>query len=31
MGERISIIVPVYNADKFLDKCIESICRQTYQ
>lgn len=31
MGERISIIVPVYNADKFLDKCIESICRQTYK
>ena len=26
----ISIIVPVYNVEKYLPKCIESICRQTY-
>lgn len=27
----VSIIVPCYNADKFLGKCIESIISQTYQ
>lgn len=27
----ISIIVPVYNAEKYLEKCIESIIHQTYQ
>lgn len=26
----ISVIVPVYNAEKFLPRCIESILRQTY-
>lgn len=31
MPEIVSIIVPVYNADKFLDKCINSITEQTYQ
>lgn len=30
MKEKISIIVPVYNAEKYLDKCIESIINQTY-
>lgn len=26
----ISVIVPVYRAEKYLDKCIQSLCRQTY-
>ena len=28
--ELISIIIPVYNAEKYLQKCIESIINQTY-
>ncbi len=27
----ISIIVPIYNVEKYLRQCIESICGQTYQ
>lgn len=27
----ISVIVPVYNGIQFLEKCIDSICKQTYQ
>ena len=27
----ISVIVPVYNVDKYLDKCIKSIINQTYK
>ena len=30
MGEMVSIIVPVFNAEKTLDRCIESILQQTY-
>ena len=26
----ISVIVPIYNADRYLDKCIDSIIMQTY-
>lgn len=26
----VSVIVPVYNNEKFLGECVESICRQTY-
>ncbi len=28
--KKLSIIVPVYNAEKYLGKCIESIISQTY-
>ena len=27
----ISVIVPIYNVEKYLPKCIESICNQTHQ
>ena len=27
----ISVIVPIYNVDKYLDKCVESIVNQTYK
>ena len=27
----ISVIVPVYNVEQYLDKCIQSICAQSYQ
>lgn len=30
MNTKISIIIPVYNAEQFLSRCIESILRQTY-
>lgn len=29
--KKISIIVPVYNVGKYIDQCLESICRQTYK
>ncbi|MGL5963983.1 MAG: glycosyltransferase family 2 protein, partial [Fusobacteriaceae bacterium] len=27
--EKISVIVPVYNVEKYLDKCLKSIVNQT--
>ncbi len=30
MGELVSIVVPVYNAERFLEECIHSILAQTY-
>lgn len=30
-NDLVSIIVPVYNAEKFLDRCIESILTQSYK
>lgn len=31
MSELISIVVPIYNVEKYLRKCIDSILAQTYQ
>lgn len=31
MEELISIIVPVYNVEKYLEKCVDSIIKQTYK
>lgn len=31
MSKKISIIVPVYNVEAYLSRCIDSILRQTYQ
>lgn len=29
-NELVSFIVPVYNGEKYIERCIKSICRQTY-
>lgn len=29
--EKISIIIPVYNVEQYLEKCIQSVCAQTYE
>ncbi len=31
MQEKVSVIVPVYNVEQYINKCIESILNQTYQ
>lgn len=31
MSETITVIIPVYNAEKYLDECINSVCEQTYK
>ena len=29
--EKLSVIIPIYNVEKYLDRCIKSICNQTYE
>lgn len=29
--ELVSVIVPIYNVEKYIDKCIKSICAQSYK
>ena len=29
--EKISIIVPIYNVEKYLERCVNSIINQTYK
>lgn len=31
MVEKISVIVPIYNVEKYLNRCVESILKQTYK
>lgn len=31
MNDRISVVIPVFNAEKYLTKCVESIENQTYK
>lgn len=30
-AEKISVIIPVYNVEKYLDRCIQSVVNQTYK
>ena len=30
MSQKISVIIPVYNVEKYLDKCVQSVINQTY-
>ena len=31
MCEKLSVVVPVYNSEKYLHQCIDSILQQTYK
>lgn len=31
MKEKVSIIVPIFNAEKTLNRCVESLLRQSYE
>ena len=29
--KKITVIISVYNAEKYIERCVNSICQQTYQ
>ena len=31
MTDKISVIIPVYNAEKYISDCLERVVRQTYK
>lgn len=31
LSETVSVIIPVFNAEKYLERCVESVIRQTYK
>ena len=31
MSSTISIVIPAYNVDKYIEKCLQSVLNQTYQ
>ena len=31
MNDKISIIIPIYNTEKYLERCIDSVIQQTYR
>ena len=31
MTEKITVIIPVYNVENYLNKCLDSVLKQTYK
>ena len=31
MADMISVVIPIYNSQQYLDKCLESVCRNSYR
>lgn len=29
--EKVSVIIPIYNVEEYLDRCVQSVCNQTYK